>query len=255
MALQEFLANTQVFTSHDIARAFPDSQTDRNLLTRAVQRGGVERVRRGLYVSKTGPFSHTRTDPFDIANAVAADATFCLMSALQLQGVSHDLVNRIQFYSHQHISPFGYDGFAYEPHRLNGQGIATQSVFTSSGKVFQATTREQTLVDCLVQLTAAGGPEHLLRSLSGFTFLDAATAVRLTDSASLTVKARLGWVLEAKREDWQVADGVLASLQDALGGGPYYFYSSASPRDQYWVKRWKLYLPYPEQEMHSWLNL
>ena len=56
------------------ARTFPDSQTDRNLLSRAVRRGGVERVRRGLYVSRTGQFSHSEASPLDIAAAVAPDA-------------------------------------------------------------------------------------------------------------------------------------------------------------------------------------
>ena len=71
MAIQSFLETRQVFTAAEFSRAFPDSQTDRNLLSRAVRNERVERVRRGVYVSKSGPFSRTPADPFEIAVAVA----------------------------------------------------------------------------------------------------------------------------------------------------------------------------------------
>jgi hypothetical protein len=29
---------------------------------------------------------------------------------------------------------------------------------------------------------------------------------------------------------------------------------AAAPKDRYWVKDWRLYLPHPEQEMASWLT-
>jgi len=255
MALREFLSDKQVFTAHDFAQTFPDSQTDRNLLTRAVQRGGVDRVRRGLYVSKSGPFARAHADPFDVASAAVPDAVFCLLSALQLHGVSHNVVNKVQFYTRQHIAPFEYDGIAYEPHRLADHHLKIQSIFTRTARMYHVTTKEQTLVDGLTHVSIAGGPEHLLRSLAGFIVIDIPSILALADSAALSVNARLGWVLDTKHDDWNVAEDILVSVRQHIGSGPYYFWSSTPPKDGHWVKRWRLYLPYPEQEMDSWLNL
>jgi predicted transcriptional regulator of viral defense system len=255
MAIQAFLGTHQVFTIDEFAAAFPDSQTDRNLLARAVRGGAVDHVRRGLYVSKTGRYEAVRADPFDVALAVAPEVVFCRLSALQLHGVSHNLVNQVQFYPSRQVSPFDYEGVSYLPHRPGGREIEAETVFAQSAKTYRVTTREQTLVDCLVRVSSAGGPEHLLRSLAGLAYLDIAQAVALARSQSLSLTARLGWTLDTKRADWRVGDDTLSALRRGLGAGPYYFWSSVAPKDSHWVKRWKLYLPFPEEEMEPWLSL
>lgn len=60
MAIQGYLSSTQVFSADDFRRVFDGSRTDRNLLNRAVRNGRVDRPRRGLYVSKSGPLRRPR---------------------------------------------------------------------------------------------------------------------------------------------------------------------------------------------------
>jgi len=253
VAIREFLATRQAFSAEEFAARFPDSQTDRNLLTRAVRRGTVEKVRRGVYVSKTGRFEGTTVDPFDVALAVAPDAVFCYDSALQLLGIAHNLTNRVQFFSADRITSFSYDGTRYLPHQANERQRLSRNVLTSEGRGYRVTTKEQTLVDCLINVANAGGPDNLLRSLSGLARLDSGIIVEVAATAAHSARARLGWVLETKSEDWRVPSGILAALVESLGAGPYYFWSARTPKDGFWAKRWRLYLPHPEQEMASWL--
>ena len=255
MAIQQFLADRQVFTARDFAQVFPGSQTDRNLLSRAVRNGAVDHPRRGLYVSKAGRYAQVAADPFDVAVAVAPDAVFGFLSALQLHGVAHNLVAETQFYTEQQMLPFKYNGHAYTPLHLGKRLVAVQDLLTVSGHSYRVTTKEQTIVDCLTRPALAGGPENLLRSLSGLAYIDTAVLLRLAAGANLSTKARLGWVLDVKRADWYIADDIFDQLRDDLGGGPYYFWSASTPKDAFWVKRWRLYLPYQEQGMASWLNL
>ncbi|HMR50107.1 MAG TPA: type IV toxin-antitoxin system AbiEi family antitoxin domain-containing protein [Arachnia sp.] len=254
MAIQDFLVTHHVFTTAEFSRAFPNSQTDRNLLSRAVHSGKVERVRRGVYVSKTGPFSRTSASPFDIAEAVAGDAAFAYASALQLHGVLHNLTRRVQFWTVHKLTSFTYDSQDYAPHHPRRQTVETQTLFTPSGRTYRVTTREQTLLDCLDRPGLAGGPENLLRSLSGLSYLDATKAAQLAADASYSTRARLGWTLQTRREAWSVPNSALSVLHENLGSGPSYFWSSADPRDSHWVNTWKLYLPEPEEEMAAWLN-
>lgn len=254
MAIQRFLETRQVFTSAEFSRAFPDSQTDRNLLSRAVGNGRVERVRRGVYVSKVGPFSRTPADPFEIAGAVAEDAVFAYTSALQLHGVLHNLTNRTQFFTARRLAGFSYDRQDYLPHHVGEREPDRQSMLTASGRTYRVTTREQTLVDCLTRPRLAGGPENVLRSLAGFAYLNTHRVAELAQEESLSARARIGWVLETRRDAWGVPDETLSALRDSLGAGPSYFWSSTTPKDSHWVNGWKLYLPDPEEEMDTWLN-
>ncbi|MDR0782689.1 MAG: hypothetical protein LBE83_02910 [Propionibacteriaceae bacterium] len=252
MAIREYLETHQAFSAVEFRHAFPDSVTDRNLLARAVRSGGVDRVRNGVYVSKSGPFSRSQADPLDVARAAAQDATFCLLSALRLHGVLHNVVTVTQFYTSHKITPFEYAGQHYQPRRLPARDVDTCNLFTTSGRSYPVTTREQTLLDCLARPGLAGGPDNLLRSLSGFAYLDIASF--LARPISGNTSAKLGWLLENKREEWRVDDTTLATLKRNIGAGPYYFWSSRPPKDRYWVNRWRLYLPHPEQEMITWLN-
>jgi predicted transcriptional regulator of viral defense system len=254
MAIQEYLSANQVFSADDFRRAFADSRTDRNLLNRAVRAGRVGRPKRGLYVSRVGPFSRSQPSPFDVAAKAAEDTVFCLLSALQLHGVSHNVAFRTQFYTARKVTPFGYEGQEYTPVALPKRRPLTQGLLTPAGRRYQVTTREQTLVDCLNRIALAGGSENALRSVGGFRHLNAETAAGIAARSSASTRARLGWVLAAKADDWDVSQGVLDLLAGTLGDGPYYFASASDPRDSHWVNRWRLYLPYPEQEMAVWLS-
>jgi predicted transcriptional regulator of viral defense system len=253
LAIREFLSARQVFTAEEFAARFPGSQTDRNLLSRAVANGSVEKVRRGVYVSKSGRFKGVAADPFGVAAAIASDSVFCYTSALRLLGAAHDLTRQVQFFTATPVKPLTYDGIDYLPYHPKGTRLTPQNVLTQTGCGYRVTTKEQTLIDCLTGMAAAGGPDSLLHSFASLTRLDADLAATATASAAHSVRARLGWTLETKRHDWRVSGDTLTWLATSLGAGPYYFWPSTAPRDRYWVRRWKLYLPHPEQEMASWL--
>jgi predicted transcriptional regulator of viral defense system len=255
VAIKEYLDTHEAFSIGDFERTFPGSQTDRNLLSRAVKRGVVDRPRRGLYVSRSGQFARRLADPLAVAAAVADDVVFCYLTALRLHGVAHDVTRVTHFYTRHRIAGFGYAGQVFVPHRLAGREVDAESLLTASGDSYRVTTREQTVVDCLTRPALAGGPEHLLRGLGAFTYLDVPKLPKLADAAGPSTVARLGWVAQTKQAAWGMSDQQLTALAGRLGHGPYYFWSSKPPKDSHWVNRWRLYLPHPEPEMVSWLNL
>jgi predicted transcriptional regulator of viral defense system len=254
MAINTFLNSHQVFNVQNFEQVFPHSQTDRNLLSRAVRSGRDERVRRGLYVSRSGRFEGVRANPLDVAAGAADDAVFCYLSAFQLHGIAHNVAAVTLFYTRHRIEPFHFDGQSYEPVFIGEHPIDTLDVLTATGQAYRATSKEQTLIDCLARPALAGGPENMLRALSGVAYLDIDKTLSRAHGLNHSARARLGWVLEARRESWHVGDEVIEALAVTLGAGPSYFSTPASPRDAHWVNRWRLYLPFPEEEMLAWLN-
>jgi predicted transcriptional regulator of viral defense system len=253
MAITEYLNSHHVFNIADFKEAFPDSVTDRNLLARAVKNGKVERVRQGLYVSRTDRFFDAEPDTVSIAQKSVNDAVFCYLSALKLHGVLHNITFYTQFYTSHQLLPFAYGGITYKPLSSGRRQIETERLFAPNQTNPEVTTREQTVIDCLSRPTLAGGPENLLRSLGGYLYLDAESAARISTAAGASTRARLGWLLQNMQQSWQVPKKMLKLLREGIGEGPYYFYKSKA-RERYWSPAWKLYLPNPEQEMLSWLR-
>jgi predicted transcriptional regulator of viral defense system len=253
MAVQEFINTHQVFNIDDLKQGHVLSATDSNLLSRATSKGKIDRVRRGLFVSKTGRYEGVAPDPFEIANASVDDAVFCYLSALQLHGVLHNIVFKTQFYTKHRLPSFSYNNHEFTPLHVR-QDFELQSVLTKQGKRYSVTSREQTLIDCLNKTALAGGVENLLRSMGGFTYLDFDKLEKLVSNASQSTCARLGWLLESNKETWSVPDNALLNLHAKISKGPYCFHSSSEPKDSNWVSGWRLYLPHPEQEMVAWLR-
>lgn len=254
MAIKDYLNKHHVFNMRDFRGVFSESVTDFNLLARAVKNGKVDRVRNGLFVSRAERFFDVEPSPFVIAEKAVDDALFCYMAALQLHGFLHNAINCTQFFTRHRLPRFIYGNHIFTPFLLVDKPVESQRLMSRESGSFLVTTKEQTIIDCLFHLNLAGGPENLLRSLAAVSYLDVDKAVRLAEKTNKSTCARLGWVLEARRGDWGVSEDDLAMLSARINPGPHYFYATASSKDGHWSSRWKLYLPYPEQEMIAWLN-
>lgn len=133
------------------------------------------------------------------------------------------------------------------------RGPACCATRTRSYGAVAVTTREQTIADCLARPGRAGGIEEVLRSCSAFPYIDTDAIVGLLEDAPAALCARVGWLLEAKKDPWDVGDGTLEALESRLGRGP----SKLDPRSEEnrgWSARWRLYLPEEESEVSSWVS-
>ena len=251
MKFKDYIASHQAFTTEDIY-VIAAGEAAHTQLQRAVKSGEVERVRRGIYVSKTGRFTGETPDPFLVARTVDPEVVISYHSALVAHGVAHNVGFECSFRSAKVRSLFEYGGVRYIPYDLD-DNPQTQTMHSKSYGTVSVTTREQTLVDCFTYPGRVGGVEEAVRSCSAFPYLDVNVLLETLGSAPATVVARTGWLLEAKQADWGVADETLLSLEARLGNGP----SKLDPKakeNRGWSPRWKLYLPEMEEEVLSWIS-
>ncbi|WP_165218883.1 hypothetical protein [Schaalia sp. ZJ1691] len=118
---------------------------------------------------------------------------------------------------------------------------------------YLATTKEQTIVDCLAKPALAGGIEEAVRGVTAFVYLDVGGLVGLALSAGPSVVARVGWLLCQKKGEWHVDDEDLTRLENALRSGPYRL-GRANEGSTSWSARWKLVLPGNQEEVESWIT-
>lgn len=251
MKFKEYIESHQAFTADDL-RTVATWGTARTQLQRALKSGEVERVRRGVYVSKTGKFLGEAPDPFLVARTIDPKAVISYHSALVAHGVAHNVGFECSFRSAKVRSPFEYGGIRYVPYGFS-DSLRTQAMRSRSYGVVTVTTHEQTLVDCLAYPGKAGGVEEAVRSCSTFPYLDLDVLLEILKDASSSTLSRAGWLLDAKRENWDVSESVLGELEGRLRKGPYRLNPKAG-ETRGWSSRWRLCLPESEEELLSWTS-
>ena len=252
MKFRDYIEQTHAFTNQQLAEGCALSKSSaKTTLRRAVEAGRIERVRRGLYVSKTGRFSVAGVDPFELVAALDDEAIFSFHSALEAHGVAHNIGSTCQFRSVTVKGSFEYSGVTYVPFPVE-EGFSAQKLRGKNGLRIAVTTREQTIVDCLNHPERCGGMEEALMSVSLFPYIDADALLDLIAEGSASLAARAGWLLEQKAKDWRISDDVLKELGKLTDGGPYKL-DKNSEKSQGWSRRWKLCLPASKEEVRNWV--
>jgi predicted transcriptional regulator of viral defense system len=256
--VQSYLDERHVFSLDAFRSELGEGRTAYNLLVRAVKRGLVDRVMRGVYVSRTGRFSNAEPDPFLVAAAVAEDAVMVYHSALELHGLAHSPSRRVQFASSRSVARFVYRDFQFDrlehPKTLPASEVVQTTMLVSRPEgVVRVTTRERTLVDSVNRMDLSGGLEEVARSLAALPYVDAANVLAyLRELASPTAVARTGWFLEQRAQDWYVSAEALDEMRRMLGRGPYYL--TRGNEAGRWVPSWRLYLPSNAADVERWVH-
>lgn len=244
-----YLERNEVFTLEEYMLAVDPEVAERTRytnLSNAVRRGQAYRIRKGLYASNLGVYRNRVPNVFLVASKATLDAVVSHHSALELHGVAHTPLRTVYYTSRKRQGDFEVRGYRFvrlTPPDVPNDGLSAFVTRARSGdSLVPVTTRERTLVDCVRSIEAGGGLEELLRSLGGFTSID---AERLYDYLAFlespTTVARVGWVLELFAEEWGVDDAFLDKLEGHVRRGTYHLVRSAGPRS--FVARWRLYVP------------
>lgn len=251
MKFSDYIDSHHVFTTPSLLEAMDSAAAAEEQLRRAVRSGAVERVRRGLLVSNRGRFEDAPVDQFEVVAALDAGAVVSYHSALEAHGVAHNAGFVCRFRSDVVRTGFDFRGVAYRP--CGPVGNARSRAMRSPAGTYLATTREQTVVDCLGRPALAGGVEEAVRSLTAFVYLDVEELAGLAAEAGSSMASRVGWLLSEKRDEWHVGEESLSLLEGRLGSGPYRL-GPASAGSAGWVARWKLVLPEEGKEVESWIT-
>ena len=248
----EYIAINHVFKASDLLDACDSAASAKEQLRIAARDGKVDRARRGLYVSKVGPYRKGPPDSLEVIAAIDPNATVCYHTALDVLGVAHNVSFQREFRTGAIRSAFDYGGIRYVPYPPE-EGMRTRRVRTGPAGRVNATTKEQTLCDCLSEPQRAGGLEEVVRATSAFAYVDAGAVLEIAGALGKTDAARIGWLLSEKAEDWRVPGEVLSGLRSLLGKGPYRF-GPAREGSEGWSPEWRLTFPEPIEEVESWIT-
>lgn len=220
MAIEKYIGTHRTFTSDDLLDACGRSQTNRNLLSRAVKGGRVIRVGRGVYCSSTGRYEGMGPDPYQVAEKATDGCIFSYGTALLLLGAAHNVPSGI-------VQAYGSKGETWSAcgtrYVMYAATPQIQKVLTNDDRWVTEPCR--TFVDCVARPSRAGGAENVCRSLP---MLDVypEECLRIADGVSRSAYAKVALMLDVLgaldgRDDLRrEAARRCASVRTRFGDGP-----------------------------------
>jgi predicted transcriptional regulator of viral defense system len=254
MLSKDFIETTAVFTTRDYLENCGDTQANRNLLSRAVKAEKALKIRQGLYASNAGKYRDHIHSKYCIVRAADPKAILCYNSAYELFAGQHNIVTTITFFTSKHPRSFEFQGYEYRAFPFPKTSLKTKGYRQLDGTVVKGTTPEQTVIDSLTKPDRCVGIENVLRILSTLNTVNTKELIELVQKETSPVKARVGWVLEQKKETWHISNEDIAELHESLGQGPFYFTPDHVRASGAYDSKWHLYFPETRPAIEGWIN-
>ncbi len=237
MELYKELAALRCFTHSDMVALTGSESAAQWHIRNYLKKGYIERVRRNLYVVVSLETDQPIASRYQIASRVAEDACVSHHSAFEFYGCANQVFYEVYVASAERVRPFSYDSIQYCPVLYQGN---TGVVETEAA--VRVTSPERTVIDCIADLSLAGGLEELLRCLQMIPSLNEAgllEALNMYNKKQLYQKA--GYILEAYRGDLVLSEAFFSECEERSSSSKTYL---ADDRNGYVLhEKWKLYAP------------
>jgi predicted transcriptional regulator of viral defense system len=198
--LTHYVQSSPLFTVEELARSYgkrSQNRSIRNMLYRLKQQGRVRQLTKGVYA---GALATTSLNRYSVPSRLRNDAVVAFHSALEFHGVANQAFQTVYYLSMRPRRAIVFDGVTY--HSV----VPPRQLARARGLNFQAelgrdqvrvTTRERSIVDCLMFLEYSGGTDELDRSLTMFPSFDFAAALKYLKLLRMPwLYARLGFLLD-----------------------------------------------------------
>lgn len=249
MKAESFLTAHGLFTRDELAAVLRGrgraESTVASHLARWTKQGRIARVKQGVFVRIDTP---ARPPDFvAVASRMAPDAAVAYHTALEAHGFAQSVLEKLTYVTWTGVKPVSFMGRRFVPVRPRARLRAadrgerwierTERV----GIEIRVTDLERTVVDVLDRPAVAGGIDEVWRSLAQIPALDPASLqeyVRLLGSRTLA--AKVGFFLDARRDELVVPQALLTWLQSRAPAAPVYVDRTRPGR---LVAEWALIVP------------
>lgn len=223
----------------------------------AVKRGYIDRLGKGVYVSRVGPWTARPPSPLLLPSFLADDAVLCYHSALDVLGHAHSQFFTVNYCSReQRRKGIFYGNYMIRQVNPREAVISKQELSFGvvekrvEGRTVRVTGRERTLVDCLDRLDLAGGAEEVFRSAGMYPYIKfdiLLEYLRIHNKSSLYAKT--GFLLDSYRD---LFDFTHEQELKILAGvtGSFAYLGPRRPGCRF-ISKWRLLVP-PESD--TWIE-
>lgn len=244
--LVRYVETAPLFTLEDLRRRYGNRRDDRlisDLVYRLKRQGRIRAVAAGVY---TGALSSVPFNRFALPAKLRPDAVIAFHSALEFAGVVNQVFQVTFYMSRRPRRDVVYDRSTFHRVAFSTRLLQTKRaeflVETHEAGI-RATTRERSLVDCLVSLEYSGGLEEMDRCLAMFPSFDFEAALeylRLLHRPWLY--SRLGYLLDRHAAKLYFLPKYRDRFLRRVSRGVVYL--EKKEPGQHWVPTWNLMVPW-----------
>lgn len=204
----------------------------------------IRTVRKGLYALDPETVD-VDADPYVLASKVVQPYVLGYHSALELHGIAQSAYHdTVYIASPRPFQPFQDDGIHYRHVAQDLDRLEFAITETKrSGLNLRVAGRELTVVQCADRPKYAGGFEEVVKSLSGFPYLQWEPLLEILDVYDKTVLFRkVGYLISQHADRWDPPAEVLDELRSRLGKGTTYFGIEPNQGGRL-VNQWQVIVP------------
>jgi predicted transcriptional regulator of viral defense system len=234
-----------LFTLEELSQRYGKKRQDRsvrNMLYRLKREGRVRQLTKGVYA---GALATTSIDRYSVPSRLRDDAVVGFHSALEFHGVANQVFQTIHFLSMRPRRDVIFDGLTYHcviPPRQLARARALNFQVESTRDKIRVTSRERSIVDCLMYLEYSGGTDELDRSLAMFPSFNFESALEYLKLLGMPwLYARLGFLLDRQAEKLffhgKSRDAFLRKLPRGVA------YLEQKRSGNRWMPAWNLMVP------------
>lgn len=243
--LVHYAETTSLFALDELRERYRGEISDRvlrNVLYRLKRQGRIRQVARGVY---GGGGRTASLDRYAVPGKLHRDAVVAFHSALEFHGIANQVFRIVYYLSAQPRRDLVYEGVSYHraapPKQLARSQRLTFQVKSAPENV-RVTSRERSLVDCLLFLEYSGGIDELDRCLAMFPSFDFSVALDyLRRLRRPWLYSRLGYLLDRHADTLFFSGKPRDAFLRRLPSGVVYLERKRACLK--WVPTWNLMVP------------
>lgn len=229
-----------VFSFDDINVLYGNKNTASSAKKALLKKGLITPIKRNLYVFNDIETVSPLADRYKIGSSITPGAYISHHSALEFHGIAHQMYFEVTVSSPTRFNPFEFNGIKYQ-FVMSKLDIGVDTYSTNRG--VNVTNLERTVIDCIHDISRAGGLEELLDSLRVVTYLDEEKLLLCLKGYDIQVLyQKTGFLLEQFKKELQLSERFFDFCQSQLRQSKRYLTEQRDSNLGY-NSKWRLYVP------------
>lgn len=235
------IATLVVFNTRDIRKHF---STDSNMfawLRRMQVDNRIKKIKRDVYSIVDPTIGSEYADKYMIASAITKSSYVAYHSALEYHGIANQVYNCIYVAGEQRFASFDFKGVGYI--YTKSPGISAGVMHIDKGCDLKVTDLERTLIDCINNLSLAGGIEEIIKALDSVSFIYENKLIEYLDCYNTSILYRkVGYLLSHYQRKLDLSNNFFNHCKKRVDENIYYFLKNENIEKKL-NKTWNLVVP------------
>ena len=194
MDILPYLHQKLLFTPTDLEQEVGNMRSVKTLLMRYQRQGYVTKVRRGLYCVTNVATKQPDANKFQVASTITPTSYVAYHTALEYDGLAHQIYYNVVVGSEQTFNSFEFDGNFYTCHAIPIRIGIDEPI---ADKHVRVTNIGRTIVDCIDRIDLCGGWEELVNCLRSVHYLREEQLTEILQTYSkTTLYKKVGFLFE-----------------------------------------------------------